>query len=226
GWRRWLLFAILAADAVAIFLSYSRGGLLGFSVVLLLCLLCWARRWARLPALAILALAVSAWLPTYWGRGQGFSDLREDTTVQQRLDTITAGWRMFEDRPLLGVGPGCSEIGWPIYAPHPEISQDNLHIHNTFVQALGETGLAGFLLVVLLLGCGVIKAHRLARLWQLRGGRGPYLLVSAIGISLAGLLVCGFSGGYVFTWFPYLVLALVSAAQRLPAPAQPAVQGF
>jgi putative inorganic carbon (hco3(-)) transporter len=218
GWRRLLLLGVAATQAAAIFLSYSRGGLLGFSVVLLLCLLGWAARWVRLPALAILALAVFAWLPTYWGREQGFSDLRDDPTVQERLDTIVAGWRMFEDRPLLGVGPGCSEVGWPIYAPHPEIAQDNLHVHNTYVQALGETGLLGFLLFALLLGCGVVKAHRLARVWRRHGER-PFRLVSALEISLAGLLVCGFSGGYVLTWFPYLVLALVSAAQRLPLPA-------
>jgi len=221
GWRRLLLVAVLAIDTVAIFLSYSRGGLLGFAVVILLCLLCWAGPLVRLPALAILALGLSAWLPAYWARDQGFRDLSADPTVQQRFETIIAGVRMFEDHPWLGVGPGCSEIGWPIYAPHASISDSNLHIHNTYVQALGETGLLGFLGFALFLASGVFKGRRLARAWSRHGERTGYRLVSALEISLWGLLVCGLSCGYVFTWFPYLVLGLLSAAQAMPLTAWP-----
>jgi hypothetical protein len=35
--------------------------------------------------------------------------------------------------------------------------------------------------------------------------------------SLWGLVVCGMSGGYVVTWFPYLLLALAGYARRFAA---------
>ena len=40
-------------------------------------------------------------------------------------------------------------------------------------------------------------------------------LGTAIEASIWGLVVCGMSGGYVVTWFPYLLLGLAGSAQRM-----------
>ena len=38
--------------------------------------------------------------------------------------------------------------------------------------------------------------------------------VSCLEIALWGFLVCGMSGGFAFTWYPYLLLGLISALLR------------
>jgi len=144
--------------------------------------------------------------------------------VRQRLSTIQAGINMVEDRPLLGVGPGCSEVGWKKYSPDTTLAQGTLHTHNTFVQVLAETGLLGGGLFYLLLWSGLRKAQRAGRAWKLWGDRDAHRLVSALEIALWGLFVCGLSGGYVLSWFPYLLLGLVAAAWSITVDAAAAAR--
>lgn len=218
GWRRLALFALAALYAAIVFLTYSRGGLVAFGAVLLLCFLRWNRSWLRVPAAALAGVAVAAVVATYWTREQGFSDLLADATLQQRVETIQVGLAMFADNPLLGVGPGCSVIGWPIYAPAGTATGGWLHTHNTFIQVLGETGFLGTVVFVLLMGGALWTAYALAERWR-RAGRREWRekgrLISALEISMWGFLVSGLAAGLLLTWFPYLVLGYVSAARRL-----------
>ena len=211
-------WGLLATYTTALFVTYSRGGFLAFSVVVLLCLLRWSGPWARLPALAVAATAIGYVVSTSWGRLEGFGHLLADATLRQRLDTIRAGLEMFADHPLLGVGLGCSVVGWPLYAPAGAITEGWLHSHNTIIQVLAETGTLGAAPFLLLLAIATWKAHRLAAEWRGVGQVSTYRAVSALEISLWAFLVCGLAGGHVLSWFPYLVIGLVCAALRLPRP--------
>lgn len=212
-------WAGLGVYAAAIFLTFSRGGLVAFCVVALLCLLRWSGPWARVPALLFLGAALAFVVTRSWGRLEGFADLLADATLQQRFDTVRAGLGMFADRPLLGVGLGCSVIGWPLYAPPGAATEGWLHSHNTLIQALAETGLFGAAPFLLMVGYGLWAARRLARSWRGAGNPAAWRSLSALEISIWGFLVCGLAGGHVLSWFPYLVLGLISAARFLPGPA-------
>lgn len=220
GWKKLLPLGAAALFAVAIFTTYSRGGMLGFGAVVLLAFLLWSPPVARLPGLVVGAAALAFAVTTFWDRDEGFADLLGDATLNQRLNTIKAGLAMFADNPLLGVGPGCSVIGWPEYAPPNAFSEGWLHSHNTVIQVLSETGLLGAVPFFLLLGIALWRAHERARTWRLAGDRERSRMVSALAISLWGLVVCGVSGGYVLSWFPYLILGLTSAALLLPGPGE------
>ena len=207
---RALLWVVMGIYAAAIYTTFSRGGMLGLLVVVALLGL----RWRSAPVMVLtgLLLAVSLAFMAYgWTRGEGFSGLDSDLNVQQRLATFQGGYAMFLDHPLTGVGLGCSLIAWPLYAPSGLYTRGWLVIHNTFVQALSETGLIGFLTFSFLLGAGIYRTREIAQRKDLKASR----LGSALAISLWGLIVCGLSGGYVLTWFPYILLALVSAAHSV-----------
>ena len=119
---------------------------------------------------------------------------------------------MFADHPLLGVGLGCSMIAWPLYAPDNVSSRGALVTHNTFIQALGETGILGFVPFMLFVGFGIYSARKLA----LDSSRRSLAnLGTGLEIAVWGFVVCGLSGGYVLTWFPYILLGLVSSAKRV-----------
>jgi len=112
------------------------------------------------------------------------------------------------------VGFGCSLIAWPLYAPAELYTRGALITHNTFIQVLSETGALGFLPFVVLIGFSLYHARKLA-LQPARASLG-----AAIEVAIWGLVVCGMSGGYALTWFPYLVLGLAAAARRIPEKSQ------
>jgi hypothetical protein len=148
----------------------------------------------------------------FWSRGEDFNNLNQDVTFRQRLATSQAGLAMFADHPLLGVGLGCSVIAWPLYAPEGLYTRGALVTHNTFIQALGETGAIGFIPFILFIGFGLYHARKLAldlrrRAWPIwaRGSRSP-----------SGVLwSAGCQGGYVLTWFPYILLGLAASARQI-----------
>jgi len=201
----WMVIGIYVA---AIFATHSRGGLLGLFAVLIVFGL--RQRGASSRLMVLCALIVGVVFTTfYWTREVGFSNLRTDFTVHQRLETIRSGLKMFIDHPFFGVGIACSIVAWPLYAPANLDFQGALVTHNTIVAALGETGIVGFGCFITLIAAAIIHARRLqtgADANELSG------YGAAFEGSLVGYLVCGLSGGYMVSWFPYIIIGLISAA--------------
>ena len=208
-WVRLLLSAISIVFAAAIFVTFSRGGLIALGAVI--ALIGWRKKNKWILGLTLILLAGGLLFASrYWSRDEGFSQLNSDATVESRLATTQAGFDMFVDHPLLGVGIGCSVIAWPLYAPQGLHTRRALVTHNTFIQALSETGLLGFVPFVLLIGVSLYQMRKLAL------GKAATDLGAAVEVSIWGLVFCGMSGGYVLTWFPYLLLGLAAAARRIP----------
>jgi O-antigen ligase len=209
GWfLRILLAGISLIYLLAAYVTFSRGGLVGIAVVASIYV--W-RTYGTAMRLALLALVVCGLMLAgrYWSRGEDFSHLDSDVSFQQRIATSQAGWGMFLDHPLTGVGLGCSVIAWPLYAPEGLYTRGALVTHNTVIQVFGETGLLGAIPFLLFLAFGISRARRSAR------QPGTHDIGIALEASLWGLVACGMSGGYVLTWFPYLLLGLASAACRV-----------
>jgi putative inorganic carbon (HCO3(-)) transporter len=210
GWGiRVLLSAISVLFAAAAFVTFSRGGMI--ALVAVVALIGWRKKNRWMQGLTVLVLIGGSFIASRsWSRTEDFSQMNGDVTVNQRLATTEAGFHMFLDHPLLGIGFRCSVIAWPLYAPEGLRSRNALVTHNTFIQALSETGALGFIPFVLLIGFSIYHARRMA-LYSSTPDLG-----AAVEISLWGLVFCGMSGGYVLTWFPYLLLGLAAAARRVP----------
>jgi putative inorganic carbon (hco3(-)) transporter len=210
--RSWLARAILAAITLvyvtAIYVTFSRGGLLG--LVTVLALVAWRKK-NRMVQVVIAVVLVAGFLfaNKFWSRGEDFSQLDNDISFQQRIATSEAGFNMFLDHPLSGVGFGCSVVAWPLYAPEGLYTRGALVTHNTFMQVLSETGAFGFLPFVLLIGLSLYHLRKLA------ADPSTAQFGSAIEVAIWGLVVCGMSGGYALTWFPYLLFGLAAAARRI-----------
>jgi len=208
---RLAVLGIVMVYLAAIFVTFSRGGLVGLGAVI--ALFAWRRRSIWIQAVVV-ALVVAGLVlgGKYWSRGEDFSGLNGDVSFQQRLATSQVGLAMFADHPLLGVGLGCSVVAWPLYAPKDLYSRTALVTHNTVIQPLGETGILGFLSFMMFVAFGLYHARKLA----LNRSRASMANLGA-GLECAvwGFVVCGLSGGYVLTWFPYILLGLVSAARRV-----------
>jgi O-antigen ligase len=211
---------------LAIYTTFSRGSLIGLLATLVILGMRIRSNAVRAIGLVVIAAAVAVG-SAFWSRGSGdFEGLSADATFNQRFITVRAGLDMLSDHPILGVGVGCSIVAFPNYVDFSALTLKSLEVHNTFVQALAETGVLGgvpyLLLMVLTLG----GAHRLARRPRSDdpGEQERAILGSSLEGAFVGFLVCSLSGPYVLSWFPFILIGLVAAARRIAsAAARPAL---
>lgn len=149
--RYWLVAAALAILVTGLVSSGSRGGMLAAGAALVLAFAVFKRRRAYVAAAGAVAIGVAVLafvnVPDTWERVTDFDD------DNGRSSLWTVGQRMWEDAPLVGVGlnnfvvhsadyvrePGTLEnVGIVVERPHVP--------HNTYLQALAETGVVGFAL--------------------------------------------------------------------------------
>jgi O-antigen ligase len=216
GWiARIALLGMIGLFAAGTFVTFSRGGLIGLAAVIAL----YALKQRNLMTWIVIAAMVAAGIylgARFWTRSENFSDVRSDTTFQLRLATSEAGLAMFADHPILGVGAGCSVVAWPLYAPPGVRTRNALITHNTFIQALSETGILGFVTFFLFIGYGIWSAHKLSRkVRDSENGDRADDLAAGLEVALVGFAVCGLSAGIMITWFPYILVGMVSAARRI-----------
>jgi O-antigen ligase len=213
---RLALLGVALLYVAAILVTFSRGGVVGLVVVM--GLYAWRKRSILLLGLMVLLVLSGLVLASrFWSRGENFNNLNQDTSFRQRLATSQAGLAMFADHPMLGVGPGCSVVAWPLYAPADLYTRGALVTHNSLIQALSEFGTLGFIPFILFIGFGIHHARKLA----LKSARaGSFNMSAGIEVAIWGFVACGMSGGYLLTWFPYILLGLAASASQIGVEAQ------
>ena len=163
GLWRLAAVALFGLNALALVLTFSRGGALNFA--LLLALLLWEHRkylrprYLGLMATTVMAAAMITLLLTpaaYWERQRTVTDT-SDSSISRRMDYIVVAWDAFRDHPLLGSGPGTFIDRWEeaVVAGQVEKGESRNYrrpAHNTYLEVLvgsGALGLGFYLLVVL-----------------------------------------------------------------------------
>jgi len=156
--RRILLFLITVIFTLCVMLTFSRGGFVGLVAVGLYCWFRSPRKVASMVSLALLVAAMFYFAPEkYWTRIQTIQGEASGTTMgtgQGRIYTWKAGWRMFLDYPVFGVGPG--NFNWHLedYEP-PGGLQGKYHggraAHSLYFTLLPELGTVGVILFALML---------------------------------------------------------------------------
>ena len=185
GKWRWLGYAMIALNAVTLYISGSRGALLGalaLGVVLLSLYFFYhpaktRKHWIVGAVLCCLVTAMLLSNPRIRSlatfnassSNQGFSTQQiSDGPTKDRLFMLQASQRIFRDRPLLGVGPGNLSRVYQQYRPIETGAGLELvqQLHNTPAQILAETGLIGFsgylLWIAGLVRLGILVHRRLA----------------------------------------------------------------
>lgn len=227
--RRWMVaaFALLTLLAPALLGSYTRsawiGTLVGFTVVLALTRARWIAALAAAVVLLVLVMpggyrerALSVFHPHgVWNR--------------ERLILWEAGWKMFREHPLTGVG---LEDLKPLVARYrsPEAHEPpHGHMHNVYLQVLVTMGVVGFAALVYLVVALWRTAARRLRVDGRALDADPFGMALRIGTvaALAGFLVAG-----LFEWnfgdeelldflFTLIGLAWAASAWRPVRPAAP-----
>lgn len=198
AWRRRrplgnLLRVLLPATVLlyAIYLTHSRGAVLGLAAVLLLA---FARRLGRFRSGLLIGLfAVGAVVAGFTG-GRDYSS--GDASAEGRIDAWSAGLGMLRAHPLTGVGYG-------------NFTEHNyLTAHNSFVLGFAELGLLGYFAWVALLVLAWRETARAAAMAP--DGSPEQAWPRRLRLSLAGFLTCALflSRTYQPTLFLLLGLCL------------------
>jgi O-antigen ligase len=208
--RSALLDAGLGLATCADVLTFSRAGLFGLVVVGAVLAIVGGRAALRAlwPAYAGLAagLGVVGWWAIYAHTVNVLRVSLEESAyaggVGDRGELWRAAWRMWRDRPLLGVGAGNYELELPAYGALGL----RTHANSWFLQSLAEGGIALFAATVALIAAILASFAR-----QLRGS--PWVLAAfAASIALTVHQIADYLVFYPKVGGPWWLLIGIAAA--------------
>ena len=194
-WRR-LGAWTTGLGVVALLCTQSLGGLISFSGVVVLAILCFVGNWKKSLGLfaGVCALATGFYLareilnPAHEGAGFVY-----DQAIRVVLWGIA--WDFFRQSPLLGVGWGNFVVLYGSYVSNISwIPAAQFGVHNLYLQLLGETGFLGFAAFFLLIFRAVQEAA-----WQLRCSMRA--LEKALAFGVLGAILTVLLHGFVDFFF-------------------------
>ena len=214
-WIRHALLGSMGLTAIAILGSHSRGALL--AIVAAGTLLWWkSRNKAMLALLVLVFLPVGfVGMPQEWrDRMATIGDYQNDKSSMGRINAWHFALNAVKDRPVVGLGyQGFTPEAFQIWAPDPADFHD---AHSIYFEVLGEQGIPGLLMFLLILGltwrnAGIVL--RLARgdpdwLWA-------YDMAAMIQVSLIAYMVGGAFLGLGYWDMPYTLAAILVLLRRL-----------
>lgn len=227
GWRTSLLLAALGSSLWMVVLTASRGGFVGLilSLVLTWWLLLRKSARGRLAVTLLLASLVLAstrapavfWqrLATVWsssGQVAGDDSESAEESTEGRLYLVRQSLILTFENPVFGLGVN----NFPYYTGS-KIKGENawLGTHNTYTQISSETGIPGFLLLVLLLW--TILRHALAAARDTRGSENQDIHYLACALAASGAVFCfqGFFAHLGYECLLYYIAAIVAAVSNI-----------
>ncbi len=222
--RRLLLIGAASLALVSVFLTASRGGIVGLIAAMVTAIvLARGRRWAAIAGvMAIVAASV-----VYIGLFDPGVANRYSTSDggNGRTDIWKVGWRMVEAHPVRGVGAGnFRDVSGQYLLTEPgaitasdQIIDEPHFAHNVYLEVLAELGIVGLTLfgalVVASIGTGVRAARGFAR----AGDASMELLSRAVVVALVSLLAMDFFLSDQFSKQLWLLLALCPALLAIAA---------
>ncbi len=223
---KWGLLALAGTQLACLLWTYSRGPWLGLLVTLSVGFVFPTFLGARSFMLdrgmriyvGILVLAVVVVAISIGGgiveRAKTSVDMGDLSNVQRALQW-KAGYRVFLEHPIIGVGPGALKIYMPEKLTpsffYTGIATASEHAHNEFIEVAAETGIIGlgiflWILIVAFI-CAVHSPFGKALIpWVLAGAISGFLICNLVGVAMR------YSVGAVYFW---VFLGLLSGVARV-----------
>jgi putative inorganic carbon (HCO3(-)) transporter len=221
GVLRLAALAAAVVAAVGLYMTLSRGAILGLAVALLVAPFAVGRgrRAGTLVLVAAALLVTVGWFAAFAPEGAAeriTHPEREGGSGREELWRLS--WRIVEDHPIRGVGAGNFPVSSIHYLLRPGRTDQDQYIidtpkvpHNIYLQVLSELGIVGLTLFAVILAsslhCALLAAHKFAR----RKEQMMELLARGLFISLVGLLAAEFFSSQLFSKQLWLLLATAPA---------------
>jgi len=220
--RRLLLLLSLAACALGIAMSLSRGGMIALvveAVFIVLIGMEGKKRFWLLPVIAVIGVAAIGY--QYAKRAENQTNYTAEDAESGRFELWKAGVIMLEKNPLLGVG----SRRFPEYAhKYYELSHDmqGKVSHNTYVEIFSGSGLIGFF------GFVLAGRHLVRNLRRRAAPNCPPIIEAtrkATLISLYAIILRAFLDAKPHDWCFYTLCAIGIACHLLQQKYESSVEG-
>ncbi|MEW5795002.1 MAG: O-antigen ligase family protein [Candidatus Zixiibacteriota bacterium] len=233
-WKKLAMAMMLAPAVLTLILTGSRGGLLGFLMIVIT--IWWRSQRKLLLTVSFLLFATAAWFSMEDSRRERYLTIfdsaeERDQSAQGRIDAWVDGMYLFAAKPVTGVGAGA--FAWA------RVKEFGVYLmpHNMYVQILAELGLIGAFCYGLFL-TDVFRHNRIVSANVSSRGFPDGLLeplALAISTSCYSMLITGVfaHSAYRWAWFFFAALAVVvfrlhtelQTAAEAAAPAEEAHPG-
>ena len=187
---RYALWLVIPFGWHAIFLTGSRGGLVGVAATM--AVMVWRSKNKMLSALLIPAFVIAyVWQAgdVMRDRASTISEFQTEASAAGRLQAWGAAGSMIASHPVTGVG--LASFG-PAFPEHSE--NKPREAHNTFFQISAESGLiAGIMYLLTIITCWFAvyrNGNRLGNRLDSEEGKALYWINEALLVSFSGLIVC------------------------------------
>lgn len=165
---RIVLRVLFVAGIICVVLTYSRGGLLGLATVLAIIAAKSKKKLiAGVMAVACVVLVLN-FAPQKWmTRMQTISEGTKDETAHERVIAWGFAWNLVKDYPITGGGLEAFPDVALFQAYTPERLPNGYQAssaHSIYFQVLGEAGLVGLALFLLLLAFALASTRRIRKL--------------------------------------------------------------
>lgn len=189
-WQRCLIWSAIPFAWHAVFLTGSRGALIGLGVVTVLKVLLTKKRWIVFP-LVVLFILFYQWQAgdVMRERSREITDIEGEKSAEDRILAWRGGVKMIEAHPLTGTGLGTFVYAVPnFYDVRPMVA------HNTLIQFAAESGIFAGISYLAIVSMFFINAKRI-RNWCRENEYLPENVQierynNASVISFTGLFVC------------------------------------
>lgn len=223
-WLRWALFLAMALTTVAVFGTYSRGGLITLAAVLILLTLKSRKRLGLLVVLVFAAVFAVNFLPHKWAHRM--DGLQSGSAVKGKsFDGRVISWKFATNvalhHPFVGGGYGvwASVSAWQTYGPphyRQILQRKGLAIHSIWFKVLAEMGFTGLLLYVLILLLSWRRLYKIRN--QVRGQPHQLWLYDLCGYLQVSLFAYALGGSALpvsYFNFTFQLVALIVALEKI-----------
>lgn len=205
--RKIVLLIAVSLIAAAIFLTMSRGALIALAVAVLVLLYRVGIRKRVLLSLALIALPLLFVPDLFYERLMEASSDRGTG----RLDILLVGLQVIKHNPVLGTGLATFPVAHDQYVGYAKVFHGyHWSSHDTYLQVWAETGIIGFVLLLIAI---VSQVKTVAA--ALRSPPLPDWSGVAVEAAWWGVLVYAFSGDLEFNKCFWLILMLLGVITRV-----------
>lgn len=218
---KWLYLSIFLVGAVALYTTFSRGGMLGFLFSTIVCVSVLALRGLLPKTFIVWGLCVAAMLaPVASYKLHGYLTTRPEYS-SLHVEHIKIGIAMLQINPIMGVGLNNTSFFRPDFTPGGESELERaLPIHSHYLLGLIETGIVGFGLYCMFFIRVMIEAFRWSRSSDFYTAT---LAISILGAysALAIHVIADYAGADALQTMFWLYAGLIVALRRKEPDALP-----
>ncbi|URQ88898.1 O-antigen ligase family protein [Pseudoalteromonas sp. SCSIO 43101] len=212
--RRIIAFICLVIAISGVIATQSRGGLLGIAAVLSFFIYQKVKNPVVVGCIgAVGMLAMVAFAGIADRQSGGSHEGGVDESAMGRIYAWQAAINMAIHNPLTGVGVNNFVVNYYFYSPHWD--GKNHAVHSTWFQVLGETGIVGICIFVLVIACIYRTLNRVFLMNKQINDKQIDVNAKALKGGLIGFMVSGTFLTQAFTWPIYIILALTIALEKL-----------